>query len=351
MSFTSAEYQKFLDVLPIEAFAIKLCGSIVYANAKGQELLANVGHDASSFFEYWNDDDADVSALARRCAGSSSWQPITLRHRSGPLKGLPVKLRGRGMLPESSSIPFAILVSDSGRGLPFEEHTRLVKALNAELTRLRELEEQLLIALSKERRLHRELVHRVKNNLTVLSALVGQRAQASKNKDVANALADIQSRIHSLGIIHQLLDQTQAIDVIDGASMIETLCSDLEHALCPPGVSILRDLDAQPLHVADATPLLLVVNELVTNALKHAFHGQTSGHVKVSLRQNGVDKLEVSIADNGRGFDQTHDDFGSGSKIVSALASQLGGELSVQSGSGTNWQLVFPRTEITPSSE
>lgn len=348
MQVAAADCLQMFEVLPIEAFAINADGGILYANSKARELLPTVDDtNFPSFFSIWNDNEDEVRSLTRRCAGSSNWQPVTLKYRTGSLQGSSIKLKGRGLLLDGSPNPVTLLVADSQRGYPFEEHTRLVRALNTELAQLRDTEARLNVSLSNERRLHRELIHRVKNNLSVLSSLISQRASASRNPEVALALTDIQSRIRSLAIIHQLLDQTQSIDVIDGAAMIDTLCKDLESALCPPGVSIIRDLDSEPLHVVDATPLLLVVNELVTNALKHAFEGQTSGEVKVSLRQNGVDKLEVSIADNGKGIDEISEQLGSGRKIITALASQLDGQITVKSNKGTSWLLVFPRTNLS----
>ena len=98
------------------------------------------------------------------------------------------------------------------------------------------------------------------------------------------------------------------------------------------------------LHVSEATPMALLVNELVTNSLKHAFRGRAGGRVDIAFKRNGVDKIEVHVADDGAGYQDAQT--GHGSRIVEALTQQLHGELSVKSDQGTSWQLIFKPMSI-----
>ncbi len=195
-----------------------------------------------------------------------------------------------------------------------------------------------------ETRLHQELIHRVKNNLSLLGSLIRLRASAAADDDVRAALDEIQARVMSIGLVHELLDHNKQIDIVDAKDLLEKLCKQMEASICPPGVTISRDLMPFKLHVAEATPMAHLVNELVTNSLKHAFRDRTGGRVDISFRRNGVDKIEVHVAVDGAGYQDSKS--GHGSHIINALAAQLQGELSVRSEMGTSWLLIFKPMEV-----
>lgn len=332
---------------PTETLKVALNGSVLYANDRAVRLLNDdeIALEQRNFFDMWEEPSETVRRMIQNCAGSSQWLPMTLRIRSGDHAGARVAMLGRGFRANAAASVEALIVTDAGRGETFEEHRRLVRRLNKELAKHRNLELRLQETLDREQSLHQELIHRVKNNLALLSALIRTRADATDSAEAKEALNDIMSRTIAIGLVHEILDRTDATMHVDAKRMIEELCNQLDASICPKGVVIERDLASHMLRVSDATPLCLLVNELVTNALKHAFAGRDKGKVEVSLRRNGVDKLEVSVADNGGGLEDDKLERGSGARIIKALATQLRGELSMKSDAGVSWRLEFPPEE------
>jgi two-component sensor histidine kinase len=336
-----------LDNHPAEALSVAMDGSVLYANRRARALLGSadvfeIQLDDINFYTLWAEPSEKVRDMLARCAGSSAWQPFSLEVEDGAHAGLRVALRARGVRKYADASVRALIVSDDGRIEPFREHRRLIRRLNGELADLRRMEDRLKRTLANEEKLHAELVHRVKNNLSVLSALVRTRAAATDDPAVKEALNEIGTRIGAVAIVHDILDRKKQIDIVDAEELVDTLCGQLEASICPPGVTIGRELVSYPLHIEDATPLCLLINELITNSLKHAFKGNNRGRVDVALRRNGVDKIEIHVADDGDGFDEQGVNGGSGSRIVRALAMQLRGELTIRSDHGTSWQLIFP---------
>ena len=341
-------YKRVLDCHPSETVCVSLDGEVDYSNSSAERLFGLDGPGAN-FGRMFQEPAERVLEVIHRCAGSSSWQPITMTLAQGRHAGLRLMLRCRGIRDVETGEVVALIVSDENRLVLFEEHRRLIAQLNGELAEQQRTRQRLDDALANETRLHGELIHRVKNNLSLLGALIRARASATDDANVRAALDDIQSRVLSIGLVHELLDRNNEIDVVDCSELLERLCDQMETSICPPGVTIRRTLTPLPLHVSEATPLALLVNELVTNSLKHAFKGRETGTVDIALKRNGVDKIEVHVADDGAGFEAA--EHGHGGRIVEALAQQLGGELSVRSDGGTAWQLIFAPSDVADRAE
>ena len=315
-------------------------GRILYANPAAEQFLS--GND-ETVFDLFANDDLELRGKLRAIAQSGQWLPLNATFSAGPMKGAELKMRGRGVIDRDTQEVNILLMGARDRDEGFVKLRRLVRELNRDLASKRRDNVGLQDALSAEERLHRELIHRVKNNLALLNALVSFRSKASDSQDVKDALKDLENRIHAIRAVHDLLDQAGEIDFVQAGELIRSLCQQLQQSVLPEHIAIENELLDVTLPVEDATPLSLLVNELITNAAKHAFPERTSGKVTVSLQKNGVDKLEVHVADNGQGMPETPDRIGSGSRIVEALARQIGGELERHDEQdGTKWVFVFP---------
>lgn len=340
--------QALLDAHPNITLGVSLDGSCLYSNSRGIEILGG-GEDKAGkidFCHIWNRDPDQVTELLRRCGASSSWHPVTLVLKHGPHSGMRIPLRGRGLMTDGDQEIFVMLVQDEGTHVAFEEHRRFVKALNAELAELRRIESQLEKALKNESRLRRELVHRVKNNLSQLSSMINLRARNTDKVDVQTALGEVSQRLRTIALVHEVLDSKNEIDVVNADELIEKLCHLLENSICPPSISIQRVLTPVKLYVEDATPLCLLLNELITNSIKHGFPGMKEGKINVTLRYNGVNKLEVNVADDGVGFDAAAVKGATGNAIIKALVEQLHGDLSVTSDDGVDWRMIFSPSQF-----
>ena len=344
--------QQVLEILDREVFLLDTDGAILFANAAARRLVDASAEGVSeecAFHTLWRDPPGEVRAALRRLAGTSAWQHVTLTRASGSLEGLSIHLRGRAFMPGSgASAPRLLLTSDAYHERSFADHRRLIRHLNVRLAEGSRTESLLEGLLERERRLRQELVHRVKNNLALLLALLRVNEAHTSSPEAIQQLDEMERRIVSISAVHDLLDTHQEIDFVRADELIERICSQLERAVAPGSITIRRSLMPVRLHISDATPLALIINELVTNALKHAFPDGQGGTISIHLKKNGVEKLEAVVQDDGVGLSMTIGEAGrgQGSVILEALSRQLQGEITRTTGDGTTWQLVFePKSE------
>lgn len=191
----------------------------------------------------------------------------------------------------------------------------------------------------------KEVHHRVKNNLQVISSLLQFQSRSIHNKDVKAALLDSQSRVESMSLIHKKLYRGDHLAAIEMKGYLSNLAETLVDAYSDEDdVRVLVEMDTYELDVDQAIPLGLIANELMTNSLKYAFPDGRKGAIKIQLsRQN--DDLVLSVADNGVGKAAAPlpaTDGGFGSELIDMLTLQLKGKLLHLSTGGLETQLRFP---------
>ncbi|GEM_PF-3414566 len=315
-------------------------GRILYANERAREGIDGEIEERRLRDIFSDTDPAPLEKLDYAMS-STQWMPANLTFAHGSLAGVEVKFRARGYR-EDGQVRL-LLIGDRNRDEGFRQLRDLVRRLNDELAEKRDLAHRLQRALDSEANLHRELIHRVKNNLALLTALVSLRRNATPDEAVEQALKDLEMRIHAIRAVHDILDQAGEISKVQAGELIRALCSQLDNSVMPENVTVENELLDVTLDVDKATPLSLLINELITNAAKHAFPEGKPGTIVVSLQKNGEDKLEVGIVDNGRGAQGDFTQVGTGSRIIEALADQIGGELKrVSDDKGTHWSFIFP---------
>jgi PAS domain S-box-containing protein len=227
-----------------------------------------------------------------------------------------------------------------------------MQRFNAELEeRVRRRTTELDGALKEKEVLLREIHHRVKNNLQVISSLLNlearyftRRGRASVG-DVRRALADCQGRVCTIALVHEKLYRAADLSQVDFGGYLRALVDMfVATAGSPAGVSVECDIDNLRLGVDRAIPCGLLVHELVTNALKHAFPPGRSGTVRVELRRDRTDSVRLVVRDDGVGMPSTislERPPSLGLELVSTLARQLRAELSVDRAKGTAFRLSF----------
>ena len=319
---------------------MSLGGTLLYANRPGLSTLDIGGHlIGQQVFDAFAEPLARVRDRVRACAGSNIWQPLVLTVGPSLDTGLRVPLRARGLRDPNTNEVTVMIVTDFDRHHLFDEHRRLVRKINRQLAEAHERQRELDRSLSNEHKLHQELIHRVKNNLALLSGLIRARRKGAKGQEARDALQDIFTRVMAVGLVHTMLDRDSRIDEIDLGALLETLCAQLEASLCPPGVRIRSDLAATVVTVAQATPVALLVNEMLTNALKHAFVGRDGGSVSIHESETADGEIRIEVTDDGIGMDAAS--AGHGTRIMEALTDQLGGRLERVECAGTGWRLTF----------
>jgi PAS domain S-box-containing protein len=214
------------------------------------------------------------------------------------------------------------------------------------------LEREHAIAHERIAMLMQELTHRVKNSLQSIAAMVFIEARSHKSGEGKAALERVSHRIDALGQLYSKLSKSDTVEAVDAATYLDELCRDLIASVDREGekaIALKIDIESVLLPTDRAIPIGLIVNELVTNAVKYAFPGESSGTVTVVLkREHG--ELRLTVADDGKGADPRRADSGLGGRLVEGFAQQLGGQVERESGSqGTTVRLILPAREDSVS--
>jgi PAS domain S-box-containing protein len=211
-------------------------------------------------------------------------------------------------------------------------------------------EEQLRTSLREKEVLLKEVHHRVKNNLQIISSLLNLQAKATPAPEAARALRDSQSRIHSMSLIHEQLYRSDNLASIDFAEYVRELAAHVSRSVgaAMQNVSVHVEVEPVPLPIELAVPCGMIVNELVTNAMEHAFPDGRSGEIRVGFRRD-EGRRELTVCDNGVGLTPLDDNGANGSlglKVVSALAEQIGGKLHLKHHGGTQCTVQFEMSGV-----
>lgn len=214
-----------------------------------------------------------------------------------------------------------------------------------DITERRSAGERLKASLKEKEALLKEIHHRVKNNLTVITSLLSLQASSSKDQATVELLRESENRVRSMAGIHELLYQSTDLSAIDLRTYVDRLLGRLLRMYNPPGVAYTIRIDQIFLEIAVAIPCGLIINELATNAIKHAFVGRTHGNLFVEMVITPDGMYRLTFQDDGIGlpgpvdFERTTS---LGLQLVSILAQQLGGSAELSSGNGTSCLVTFP---------
>lgn len=199
--------------------------------------------------------------------------------------------------------------------------------------------------ISKEKEvLLKEVHHRVKNNLQVISSILELQSLKHNNDELTKSLQVGQNRIQTMSLIHQQLYKSDNIKEINFKEYVQTLITYIKavnaEVIC--SVQFNLSLDTYTFPVTTATPLGLIVNELITNSYKHAFVDRLEGVIDVKLVKNKEHSFTLTVADNGIGLTQKIEKANSlGLKLVQILSKQLEGEMNYSVGNGTRFTINF----------
>lgn len=232
-----------------------------------------------------------------------------------------------------------------------DDHGRFLGRLSVfeDVTRQKQASQRLSASLNQKEVLLREVYHRVKNNLQVISSLLNLQSVSINDPEMLGLLRETQDRVRSMALVHEKLYRADDLAKIDFADYARQLVAMLARSYRPEGsgVSLRFALQKVSLNLDTSIPCGLILNELVSNAFKYAFTGPPGGEppeIKVELRVGEPGTFVLAVADNGVGLpaeiDVLHTD-SLGLQVVSMLAEQLSGTIEVDRTRGTSFKLTF----------
>lgn len=223
-----------------------------------------------------------------------------------------------------------------------------VSGIATDISQEVEKQNQLEILLHENEVLMKEIHHRIKNNLQVISSMINLQIQDEENQHTRDVLRDTQNRVYSMAIIHQTLYQNRNYSSINISGNIPTLIQNILFSFNRSDIDVFTDIDEIILDVNTAIPLFLIINEAFTNIVKYAFPSSFQGEKKseIYLKRKNTN-IEVIIKDNGTGIQKNilENIFSStGFSIIKALSDQINAQLNITSepNQGTELKLRLP---------
>lgn len=229
------------------------------------------------------------------------------------------------------------------------DHGEVLRIIGTEqdITRRKIAEDKLKESLKEKELLLQEIHHRVKNNLQVISSLLRLQSYHINDPEALEIFRESQNRVSSIALVHEKLYQSQDMGCIDFSDYLKSLTRDLFHFF-PTDFSHIKlklELDDVKLNIETAISCGLIVNELLTNSLKHAFKPSDDGEIYVGLRNDlENNKITLIIADNGQGLPSqlNLDDIDSfGLELVQHLSKRINGEIIIGRSNGTRFEISF----------
>jgi len=245
---------------------------------------------------------------------------------------------------EGTFIPVLLSLSDVGNAPPVS-----ICMLATDISEHKLAEKKIQAALLEKETMLKEIHHRVRNNLQVISGLLQLQAEASNNPELIESFQESQNRIQAMAMVHDKLYDSGDFSGIDLTVYIRSLSQQLfqSYNINPGNIDITIQADGEVLvNIHKAIPCGLVMNELISNVLKHAFPGDRSGEIKIMIRKIKETEIEVVIHDNGVGLPDDvdiHKPQSMGLDLVNGLVkNQLDGQIEVKRGDGTEFRIIFP---------
>ena len=249
-----------------------------------------------------------------------------------------------GMKKDGSEFPIEIGLNpiDTDEG-------KMVLSAIVDISDRKQMEQRIHAALAEKDILLGEIHHRVKNNLQVVNSLLDLQIDRITDGAVRDMLRESQNRIKSMALIHQTLYESKDFVEVDFSNFLDSMAPTLVSSYGIDSDRIALSVDAVevqlPIHAA--IPCGLVVNELISNALKHAFPDGERGEIRINLEQDGEKWAILTVSDNGIGIPETVDLTQTGTlglQLVTLLADQLGGTIDLNRRNPTRFVLRFPIT-------
>lgn len=219
-------------------------------------------------------------------------------------------------------------------------------AVFEDITERKEYERQLEESIKEKEVLLKEVHHRVKNNMQVISSILNLQSSYISDENALAILRESQDRIKSMSFVHESLYQSKTLSEVNFAEYIQNITRNLYHSYGRPegGIDLEFELENLYLNLDTSIPCGLIINEIVSNSLKYAFHGREKGKIKIEFSKLSDGRLKLIVSDDGIGLAEDFDIENAeslGLQLVTTLITQVSGELEIDVSRGTKFNIVF----------
>jgi PAS domain S-box-containing protein len=225
----------------------------------------------------------------------------------------------------------------------FEEENILFSIIN-DITSRKHTEEEIKKSLTEKENLLREIHHRVKNNMQIIASLINLQLQEAHEEETVNVLKESQGRVKTMAMVHEKLYHSPTFTNINVKEYVDKLVYEIlySYKIQKGIINIELDVEDIKINMETAIPLGLIINELVTNSVKHAFP-QSKGTITIKLKST-PDQMELKVADDGIGIPKDIDIENTktlGLQLLISLVKQLDGNIEMDRGHGTEFKITF----------
>lgn len=214
-----------------------------------------------------------------------------------------------------------------------------------DITERKAAEAQIQASLREKEVLLKEIHHRVKNNLQIISSLLSIQMSGVTDPPTRELFRESQNRVRSMALVHERLYRSVTLAEVDFGEYARTVTSHLVHSYDRSGITCIVDADNVRLGVDQAIPCGLILNEIVSNALKHAFAGRDCGTIRIVIHLDPTGHLSIAIEDDGIGHplgEAWTSASSMGTMLISSLTSQVGGTVTMVVNNGTRYNIQIP---------
>jgi PAS domain S-box-containing protein len=247
-------------------------------------------------------------------------------------------------------------VNKAGRLIPVEVSSSLLSKdgkpwatflIARDITERKRAEDTIKASLAEKEVLLKEIHHRVKNNLQIISSLLKLQVKHIGDAEAVESLRQSRDRIGSIALIHEKLYRSKDLARVDFPEYVRDLVASLfrSYGMSSTDIKLRVNVGDVRMSIDRAIPCALIINELVANSLEHAFPEGKKGEICVELVVEHNEMLKLTVADNGIGLPEGLDPMAAetlGLELVETLAAQLGGQVACESRAGTAFTIIFP---------
>lgn len=325
------KYRELADLLPQTVFETDVHAEITFMNLYGHEMFGYTPEDISKGLNILNLIVKEDRALSRKKIGDV-------------LAGLDTGDEYTAQRRDNSTFPIIIHSNPIIHNGVHEGFRGII----VDISEIKEAENRILSSLKEKEVLLKEIHHRVKNNMQIISSLLSLQANHTGSEEATEILKESRGRVKSMAMIHEKLYHSDDLGKVNIEDYLKNLVMDILKSYSDVSSEITADFDIEHLYlnIDTAIPMGLLVNELVSNSCKHAFP-EGKGNISVELKSTGENYI-LTVSDNGTGLPHDIDPFEASSlglQLVVSLSIQLEGDLEVIRDGVTSYILTFSELE------